>query len=69
MDESDYLYGTFWETNGEEKFTDLKLKINQFIFLNGNPAWTLAQAERAAVAIFEMLIEPPDNPADKKAEQ
>lgn len=39
----------------EDQITELKLRINQFIWENGPSAMTLGEAEKAAVALLEAL--------------
>lgn len=40
----------------EDQVTELKLKINQFIWENGPAEMTLEAAEAAAVALIEAMV-------------
>lgn len=40
----------------ENEITDLKLRINQFIWQNAPSAMTLEEAEKASVALLEAMV-------------
>lgn len=64
MQDNNLNIGTLWTYSkgrlSEDTLTTLKMKINQFIFLNGNPQWTLKEANFAAEAIWERLLTRPE---------
>lgn len=65
MDENNLNIGTLWMYSKgkltEETLRVLKMKVNQFVFLNGNPKWTLEEANQKAEIIWEHLLERPES--------
>ena len=52
-EDDEHLFQSSWEQSIESG--DLKQAINQFIWLNANPKWSVGRAENIAVKIFGLL--------------
>lgn len=56
------------EPSDERPSADLKPAINNLLWMYGDSALTLHEAERRAIQIFELIVEPPHESCFSKLE-